>query len=633
MKINTVGWILIVLASTVILSAAIGAYSVSSRIHSVSDAWYQYRNQKSPKRILLAELNKTIGYGGFIHDFKDMVLRNDNLLYKKIYSSFGHAQSVISRYKLAETSDQEIIALNDIEETLGKYLNVAERIFILSEEGKTVKEIDALLRIDDSKAREGLELLDHSAIHSHKQFDTRSALILEIREELGYGGVIHNFKNFIIRGEQEYYQKALSGLAEVTTLLEDYRNNWSKPAEKQSLYTIIGIVRNYRRALVQAIRLIDEGKTPEEIDKIIHVDDQPALLAFMAMEKAYEMQIVRNEEIIENELNEAYFLVKIIPSIIIGITITLLILLSGFLRTQIIRPINQVTRTMKKLSGGNLSFDKNDELLNRGGNEIGQMNQAIDIFRNNAIELARAKELAEWSQEQAEYANKAKSDFLCNMSHELRTPLNAILGFSQLLELEPNINDEQKARIQDIIRAGDYLLVLINDVLDLTKIESGKMDITMAKVNIKDILDDCKTFVPSLSTQYNVDINIESANDFQVIADRTRLKQALLNFISNAAKYNKPGGSVRVACVEKGGWVRIEVTDTGVGLTREQKKRLFTSFERMADNSEEIEGIGIGLVITKRIIELMGGLVGVKSHPGEGSTFWIELDCEKEITN
>ncbi|MCK4951717.1 MAG: HAMP domain-containing protein, partial [Gammaproteobacteria bacterium] len=566
-KINTVSWILIVIASTVILFVVIGSYSVSTRIHAVSGVWDQYRHQKSPKHILLSELNKTIGYGGFIHNFKNLILRKDSFSYKRIYSSFGYAKSVIIRYKLSEVSDQEIIALNYIEETLGKYLDMTERIILLSGEGKTVKEIDALVKINDNKARQGLEFLSHSADDAHKQLGTRPELILKIREVLGYGGVIHNFKNFIIRGNQEFYQKAMNGITEVSGLLEDYREKWLQPSEQQSIYTVIGIIRNYRRALVQAIKLVDGGKTPEEIDKIIRIDDQPALSAFIAMDKISELQSRRNEEIVSKKLDEIDTIAKVIPSIIIGITIAFLILLSWFLRVRIIKPINQVTRTMKKLSGGNISFDKNDELLSRGGNEIGQMNQAIDIFRNNAIDLARAKELAEWSQEQAEYANKAKSDFLCNMSHELRTPLNAILGFSQILELEPNINDEQKARIRDIIRAGDYLLVLINDVLDLTKIESGKMDITMTRVNIKDILDDCKTFVPSLSTQYNVDINIESANDFQVIADRTRLKQALLNFISNAAKYNKPGGSVRVACVEKGGWVRIEVTDTGVGLT------------------------------------------------------------------
>jgi signal transduction histidine kinase len=633
MKINTVGWILIALASAVILATAIGAYSVSKNIHSVSTSWEIYQAQKSPKQLLLAELNEAIGYGGLIHHFKDMVLRQNKSLYKEIHSNYGQAKSVINRYRLTSINTQESIALDEIEEVLEKYLIMTERVVILSSKGKTAKEIDALVKIDDTKAEEGLEFLDHSAIPNHEQFNTRPEFLLEIKEKMGYGGVIHNFKNYILRNEHEYFQKALHSLAEVTKLLEKYRSKWLQPSEQQSIYTIIGIIRNYRRALIQTVKLAKKGNTPEEIDKAIRIDDQPALSAFIAMEKATKVQTTLNEEAIERNLNEADILVKVIPSTIIVITIILLLVLSWLLRTQVIRPISQVTRTMNRLLGGNLSLDKNDELLNRGENEIGQMNQAIDVFRDNAINLSKAKEIAEWSLKHAEKANKAKSVFLSNMSHELRTPLNAILGFSQLLELAPNLDDEQKSQVQDVISSGNHLLVLINELLDLSKIEAGKMDVTIVKVNIKDILDECLTFIPPLSKQYDVDINIEPANDFQVIADRTRLKQALLNFISNAAKYNKPGGSVRVACMENEGRVRIEVADTGVGLTKEQQKKLFKSFERMTNQPGKIEGTGIGLVITKQLIELMGGIIGVKSNPGEGSTFWIELDCEERISN
>jgi PAS domain S-box-containing protein len=225
-------------------------------------------------------------------------------------------------------------------------------------------------------------------------------------------------------------------------------------------------------------------------------------------------------------------------------------------------------------------------------------------------------------------ASRAKSEFLSSMSHELRTPMNAILGFGQLLELDRGLTPEQVDNAHEIVKAGRHLLTLINEVLDLARIESGRLTLSMEPVQLMELIEECAALVESDAIRQGLSFqrDIVHCQDRWVRADRLRLKQILLNLLSNAVKYNRAGGSVLIACEFKSnGLVRLEVSDTGPGIPADKLGELFTPFNRLGLEAGAIEGSGIGLVISKRLVEMMGGEIGVASQPGEGCTFWVEL--------
>jgi len=228
----------------------------------------------------------------------------------------------------------------------------------------------------------------------------------------------------------------------------------------------------------------------------------------------------------------------------------------------------------------------------------------------------------------AEKANRAKTEFLSSMSHELRTPLNAILGFTQLMESGyPSPTPAQKRNLEQILKAGWYLLELINEVLDLALIESGKVTLSREPVSLAEVMLECRAMIEPQAQKRGIGITFPRFEvPAFVSADRTRVKQVLINLLFNAIKYNRPGGSVDVVCtLRPPSSIRISVRDTGAGLAAEQVAQLFQPFNRLGKESGAEEGTGIGLMVTKRLVDLMGGAIGADSTVGVGSVFWIEL--------
>ncbi len=276
-----------------------------------------------------------------------------------------------------------------------------------------------------------------------------------------------------------------------------------------------------------------------------------------------------------------------------------------------------------------------------GGAIVGISSIARDISERKQMEAGliqaraeadAARELAEKATKVAEVANRAKSDFLARMSHELRTPLNAIMGFAQMLQLDrtKNLTRKQKEYSEHIYSSGQHLLALVNDVLDIAAIEAGKLRLSIEPVVVADTLRYVSTMMQPLAAKAGVTLEVSGGNDApKVRADGLRLRQVLLNLVSNAIKYNRPGGSVTLTIANVAdGALRFAVADTGIGIAQAHQGNIFEPFNRANAVDSAVEGTGIGLALSKRLVEAMGGVIGFTSEVGKGSTFWFDMPIE-----
>jgi PAS domain S-box-containing protein len=254
------------------------------------------------------------------------------------------------------------------------------------------------------------------------------------------------------------------------------------------------------------------------------------------------------------------------------------------------------------------------------GTPSGYVAYCLDISDRKASEKALKMAL-----ETARRASEAKSSFLSRMSHELRTPMNAILGFAQLLEMDDTMTEGQREHVQEIRLAGRHLLELINDILDLSRIENGRLHMAAVPVSVSELVDEVLHLAGQVAQDGGIGLESTVDCDARVMADRLRLRQILLNLVTNGIKYNRNGGQVWIHCREPlDGALRIEVEDTGVGIAESDRNRVFEPFERLHQKAG-VEGVGIGLALSRQLIELMGGSIGVETRDGGGSRFWVEL--------
>jgi signal transduction histidine kinase len=246
-----------------------------------------------------------------------------------------------------------------------------------------------------------------------------------------------------------------------------------------------------------------------------------------------------------------------------------------------------------------------------------------------AIQNARLFREIEEKSQQIEAANRHKSEFLANMSHELRTPLNAIIGFSEVLQERyfGELNEKQAEYTDDILTSGRHLLSLINEILDLSKVEAGRMELELAAFYLPLAIDNARTFVRERATNHGITLEVKVDERIgDIVGDERKIKQILLNLLSNAVKFTPEGGRITISARPTNGSVEISVTDTGIGIAEEDQPKIFEEFRQVgSDYAHKVEGTGLGLTLAKKFVELHGGRIWVESEVGKGSTFVFTL--------
>jgi len=292
----------------------------------------------------------------------------------------------------------------------------------------------------------------------------------------------------------------------------------------------------------------------------------------------------------------------------------------------------QLRASLRRLLGGEVMTDRSRFRVRHTDGQTVVIETHRKIILDDDLQVMAAVSVASDVSEQVALerqlyqANRAKSEFLSRMSHDLRTPLNSILGFAQLLELD-ELTSSQYESLRHISRAGSHLLDLINEILDMARIDAGKLEFALEPVSIEEVVREVASLMQPQAEQFDVAVDVASMRVPHVLADRQRLRQSVTNLVSNAIKYNRRGGLVRIyGDSTHDGRVRLSVKDTGPGIPFDRQAAVFAPFERLGAEETTIEGTGVGLTLAKRVMEAMGGAIGFDSKVGLGSTFWIELD-------
>lgn len=710
----------------------------------VSDQrWSEFYSTSNQEVQSVSSVVGALGYGGLIHNFKNFILRKDLSKTTETQRRIGALVETLDQLALIGLSVEERKAVGLLRDAVAAHEERLRIAHILMAAGKSAAEIDAQVRYDDTAAIAAIHILikrvqSEAAAVSRELYPP--VQLLTLKNELGFGGAIHHFKNYVLRLEERYYAAFHESAARVHAAIQDYRSLKISVEEQQALDIVETMLAAYSRRIETVAEMGADGKTPEQIDQVVIYDDTPALASISVLEGALHARSVQVANALSKHLRTTERISLFALAGAAGLSLFMSAGILVALRSAVVVPSQRISKDLERLSEGDTDVDLSDL---EAHTEIGAIARAAGVFRDRSIELVTLREemlsdsraqtksivdaaadaiLSTDSFGRIESANPAaaslfraeadtligmnivnllelpapradesaleaflhrepegkqrgeveahrvdgtgftaklalgkvqlrdrmiysaiitdlteakkvermKSEFVSTVSHELRTPLTSIKGSLGLLKASVlgDISTQARSMIEIAYNNCDRLVRLINDILDVEKIEAGKLSFEFEPVlisqQIEEVIKDTSGFAAELGVSV---VAKEIPDDIRIEADPDRLALVLTNLVSNAVKFSPKGEVVKLEAEIVGeGRLRVSVADHGPGITEEFKSRIFQKFaQNDASDTRQSGGTGLGLSISKAIVEAHGGDIGFDTKVGEGSTFWFEL--------
>lgn len=753
-KVRTLGLMFLI----ALLIAGVGIMGITFYLKRdaavISNTWQEFQQSNSVKTRIITALWADFGYGGMIHHFKNYVLRHDEIYYIEAQSKLEGVVGLISQYRSLGPSNEELDALTAIDSVVDQYNEALNQAKALIAEGKTIAEIDAAVRVDDSPAVEGMAVLEQlydAYVTTNSPVIDKFRDTAELRHVLGYDGMIHHFKNYILRKNQNDVDITRDNLNIAGHLIDNLRNQDLTDAENTALIDVENVLIEYTQALISAENFITQNYTTSELDAEVQVNDVLAINALVTLDRAISIQSEEQAGNMTLTIKNFENVISLVNNITPLIGILFICSLIWMLKTRVIDPVGKVAHLTKRLAAGDLSIQIEENLI--ANDEIGEMAGALSVFKRNAIkrkevesrlrkileitpqalitvdknfniqmfnkgasnvfgyiekqvvgksmeilipekyrddhyihisnymnvrkpknllmgqrgeisglkkdgsifpaiasiatidhggesmflvalvDISKQKKIERKLQkalDQTEKANLVKSEFMASMSHELRTPLNSILGFSEVMKdqhMGPLGSSQYIDYAKNIHSSGHHLLDMVNDILDIERIETGNIKLKIEEIRVEEILSECRQLISQRADEKEIRLNFEVSEEVvSFSADRRSILQILTNLLVNAMKFTEQGGFVNLKITSEDKKLVIKVSDTGIGIPKNKIAMLTDPFTRHeTDPHKSQEGVGLGLAITNSLVKMHFGEMIIESTVGVGTVISVIL--------
>lgn len=562
--------------------------STTKDIYNVQQGWVAYEREATQRTVLMSELHSVIGYGGFVHNFKNYILRGSDIYLNRLERDRERIIGTITHFRALRLTDKEVTAIDHVETTFKNYFDKFEIVKAEVGKGHAPENIDTMVKVDDSAALQALDALTHVVI------------------------------------EKGIYYRQATGAAIVNTVRTVQYSMAVIPLLIVSSFLFAAVYRRSQKAQTEAIH------AKEQLNAILEADPDVIIVS----DEQGRITLANRE--IEKLLGYS-------PDEVLGRTIEDLIpshhqedhpnFRKGFFSGKRRRSAGDASNiTARRKNGSEVPVD-----IALGTFKIEEAPYAIASIRDMTKQREIEAQLRE-AKNKAETLARAKSDLLANMSHELRTPLNAIIGFSEVLLTKtfgPFSNDKHEEYVTHVHSSGEHLLNLINDILDMSKVDAGKLDLMVEDVNLTDVVEICFNMMKPRARDAGVRmVNIIAGQHIVLRVDRTRMTQMLLNLLSNAVKFTDTDGTVSAhARILDDGSCALTIIDKGIGMNDEAVQIALEPFGQVDSVlNRKLDGTGLGLPLTKALAELHGGTLELESVEGEGTSATIYMPADRVLS-